>query len=73
MMGIKVKEDELVTDSLFYKEHALKKQRILEYKWLESEKRGHDIGLDRAWIEWEAKYYRIWKDSLNTETEEADI
>ena len=60
-----MKDDYLVTDSLFYKEHSLKKQRILEYKWIESEKRGHDIGLDRAWIEWEARYYRIWKDSIN--------
>lgn len=33
---------------------------ILEYKWLESEKAGQDIGLDRAIREWLLKYHSSW-------------
>ncbi|URA10662.1 DUF4032 domain-containing protein [Thermospira aquatica] len=30
------------------------------YKWLESEKRGYDIGLSQATREWIAKHYDDW-------------
>jgi len=33
---------------------------ILEYKWLQSEKLGYDIGLDRAIREWLQQYYTAW-------------
>lgn len=33
---------------------------ILEYKWLESEKQGSDIGLRRATNEWIDKHYEDW-------------
>ena len=33
---------------------------ILEYKWLESEKEGRDIGLHRASVEWITMYYDTW-------------
>jgi hypothetical protein len=33
---------------------------IMRYKWLESEKEGHDIGLSRAAREWIARYYDSW-------------
>lgn len=33
---------------------------ILEYKWLESEKLGHDIGIDRAIREWLQKHHALW-------------
>lgn len=33
---------------------------ILEYKWLESEKAGKDIGLQRAAFEWITRYYDGW-------------
>lgn len=35
-------------------------KEILDYKWLESEKEGHDIGIHRASREWIAKYYDAW-------------
>ena len=34
---------------------------ILEYKWLESEKAGYDIGMDRAIREWLHQHYTAWK------------
>jgi hypothetical protein len=33
---------------------------ILEYKWLESEKLGSDIGMDRAIREWLQKHHALW-------------
>ncbi len=33
---------------------------IMEYKWLESEKEGRDIGLSRASKEWISRYYDAW-------------
>ncbi|GEM_PF-2187356 len=35
-------------------------REILEYKWLESEKEGRDIGLQRATSEWISRYYDGW-------------
>ena len=33
---------------------------INEYKWLQSEKEGFDIGISRATREWIEKYYDQW-------------
>jgi hypothetical protein len=33
---------------------------ILEYKWLQSEKVGYDIGMDRAIREWLHQHYTAW-------------
>ncbi|EKD27318.1 MAG: hypothetical protein ACD_79C00761G0003 [uncultured bacterium] len=56
--------DDVVLGSKFYKEYCLKKEQILQYKWIESEKAGKDIGLDKAWLQWESRYYNMWKDYL---------
>ncbi len=34
---------------------------ILKYKWIESEKEGHDIGTQRAAEEWIRKYGSLWR------------
>ena len=56
---------DLVFQSNLYKEYCLKRDEILKYKWIESEKIGRDIGLDKAWLQWEAKYYQKWKHSIS--------
>lgn len=35
-------------------------EEILRYKWLESEKRGHDIGMRSATREWIENHYDDW-------------
>lgn len=35
-------------------------REIMDYKWLESEKEGHDIGLNRATKEWISQHYDSW-------------
>ena len=36
-------------------------EEIERYKWIESEKRGYDIGWGRAVQEWQEKHYPEWK------------
>lgn len=36
-------------------------EEINKYKWIESEKAGKDIGMERATREWMAKYFPQWK------------
>jgi phosphotransferase system HPr-like phosphotransfer protein len=37
-------------------------QEILKYRWIESEKEGHDIGSTKAAMEWIEKYGCIWRE-----------
>jgi len=36
-------------------------EEINKYKWIESEKLGRDIGMERATQEWMAKHFPDWK------------
>jgi hypothetical protein len=36
-------------------------EEIKKYKWIESEKHGHDIGWERATREWMQKHFPEWK------------
>ena len=36
-------------------------QEIMNYKWLESEKAGRDIGWETANHEWTTKHFTAWK------------
>lgn len=46
--------------SPLYKEFTAEREEILKYKWLESQSRGFDIGMEKALIEWCAKHRRAW-------------
>src|SRR5882762_3204354 len=43
-------------------------QEIESYKWIESERTGHDIGWQRAVTEWHDRYYGEWKEHVLTTT-----
>lgn len=36
-------------------------EEINQYKWIESEKRGYDIGDDAAFEEWSRLHFNNWK------------
>lgn len=40
-------------------------KEIQKYKWIESEKEGHDIGELRASLEWISKYSKNFHESRN--------
>ena len=47
---------DLVRNSVLYKEFLAEREEILRHKWLESEKAGHDIGWDRAAVDWMIRF-----------------
>jgi len=52
----------LVKNSTLYKEFLAERQEILRHKWIESERVGYDIGVERALINWILKYRSAWLD-----------
>jgi hypothetical protein len=61
MSALKENEQELVRESLLYKEFLAEREEILRHKWLESEKVGHDIGFERALLDWIVKHRSSWR------------
>jgi hypothetical protein len=52
---------DLVRDSMLYKEFVAERDEILRHKWLESEKAGHDIGFEKALLDWVLRYRAAWR------------
>jgi hypothetical protein len=50
-----------VEESSIYKEFMAERDEIFRHKWIESEKKGHDIGFDKALMEWVVKYRSEWR------------
>jgi Domain of unknown function (DUF4032) len=49
--------------STLYREFQAEKAEILRHKWLESEKVGHDIGFERALVDWVTRHRADWRRS----------
>lgn len=49
--------------SSLYQEFLAEREEILRHKWLESEKRGKDIGFERALLDWIRKHREDWRRS----------
>jgi len=54
--------DSFVTQSNLYQEFLAEREEILKHKWLESEKAGHDIGFERALLDWIRKHRNHWRE-----------
>ncbi|HWB58409.1 MAG TPA: hypothetical protein VG733_02915 [Chthoniobacteraceae bacterium] len=52
----------LVKNSVLYKEFLAEREEILRHKWLESEKAGHDIGFEKALLDWIVKFRSSWRE-----------
>ena len=52
---------DLVKESLLYKEFLAEREEILRHKWIESEKAGHDIGFEKALLDWILKHRSSWR------------
>lgn len=53
---------DLVKDSVLYKEFLAEREEILRHKWLESEKAGHDIGFEKALLDWIVRHRSSWRE-----------
>jgi phosphotransferase system HPr-like phosphotransfer protein len=71
--GREVSLEEAIVDFLIdYEDDYLKRKQtedvaqqneeIMKYKWIESEREGHDIGAETAAMEWVEKYGSIWRE-----------
>jgi len=52
---------DIVKESLLYKEFLAEREEILRHKWIESEKAGHDIGFEKALLDWIVKHRSSWR------------
>jgi hypothetical protein len=51
-----IDSDEWVRKTLLYQHWEHMKREILLHKWYESERAGHDIGWERAAVDWLVRY-----------------
>jgi hypothetical protein len=54
-------------NSLVYKEFIEEREEVLKHKWLESEKKGYDIGYSTALIDWILKHRTNWRNYRRNE------
>ena len=54
-------------NSSLYREFLEEREEVLKHKWLESEKKGYDIGYSAALIEWILKYRTNWRNYRKNE------
>jgi len=47
--------------SALYQEFLAERAEILRHKWIESEKVGHDIGFEKALLDWIVKHRAAWR------------
>ena len=52
---------DLVRNSKLYREFLAEREEILRHKWIESEKVGHDIGFERALLDWVMRHRTGWR------------
>ncbi|GAB4270048.1 MAG TPA: hypothetical protein DIU37_06800 [Opitutae bacterium] len=57
----KDKGGDLVRRSSLYQEFLAEREEILRHKWIESEKAGHDIGFEKALLDWVRKHRDAWR------------
>lgn len=48
-------------NSDLYREFLTEREEILRHKWIESEKAGHDIGFERALLDWIVQHRSHWR------------
>jgi hypothetical protein len=53
--------DNLFHKSALYQEFLAEREEILRHKWIESEKSGHDIGFEKALLDWIVKHRAGWR------------
>ena len=58
-----VSSSSLTQRSSLYREFLAERDEILRHKWIESEKAGHDVGFERALLDWVRKHRLSWRRS----------
>lgn len=50
-----------ISGSKIYQDFLAEKEEVLKHKWLESEKARHDIGYERAAVDWIMNHREKWR------------
>jgi hypothetical protein len=58
---------EFVKQSSLYQEFLAEREEILRHKWIESERLGHDIGFERALLDWIRKHREGWRSARRSQ------
>jgi hypothetical protein len=53
--------DSFIRNSALYQEFLAEREEILKHKWIESEKVGHDVGFEKALLDWIVKHRAAWR------------
>ena len=53
--------EDFVKNTSIYRTFLAEREEILRHKWLESEKRGKDIGYECALLDWIVKHRSAWR------------
>lgn len=61
---------DLLKNSDLYREFLAEREEILRHKWIESEKSGHDIGFEKALLDWIIHHRSEWKRRRQQENDE---
>ena len=61
--------NDLLKSSSLYREFQAEREEILKHKWIESEKAGHDIGFEKALLDWIVKYRSSWREKRQKHSE----
>ena len=61
MLDPALKDSDLFHKSAHYQEFLAEREEILRHKWIESEKQGHDIGFEKALLDWIVKHRAGWR------------
>jgi hypothetical protein len=61
MSGDTSEANQLFLGSALYREFLAEREEILKHKWIESEKAGHDIGFEKALLDWAVRHRSDWR------------
>ena len=61
MTNITDDDSQLVKESSLYKEFLAEREEIMRHQWFESEKAGHDVGFEKALLDWIVKHRSTWR------------
>ncbi len=64
--------DTMFQKSALYQEFLAEREEILRHKWIESEKVGHDIGFEKALLDWIVKHRAGWRTLRQQKPNHAD-
>ena len=54
-------DSDLLKGSMLYREYLAERSAILDHKWFMSERAKHDVGFEKALLDWILKHRTKWR------------